>query len=94
MLQDYSRESSMEVAIMKTFSGKYPCTLCQKVEEGRQKEEAPPTIKVEKKSEGFLCAKKLVAQLLFPRAFSYPPWAHLTFFVRSDAPPLPPPRQF
>ena len=93
MLGDFSRGASIEVAIRKTFSGKYPCGLCRKVEEGRQKEEAPATVKVEKKTESFLCAESPIAQLLFPRDFSYPPAARIACIGRSDAPPLPPPRR-
>jgi hypothetical protein len=92
MLGDFSRGASIEVAIMKTFSGKYPCALCRKVEKGRQIEEAPATVKVEKKTESFLCAQNPIAQLLFPRDFSYPPGVRLACIGRSDAPPFPPPR--
>lgn len=94
MIEDYSRKDPINVAILKTFSGKYPCTLCKKVEEGRQKEEAPPTTKVEKKAENFLRPEGQIAQMLVPRDFSYPPWARQTLVVRSDAPLLPPPRNF
>ena len=93
MLKDFSREASIQVAITKTFNGKNPCGLCRKVEEGRQKEEAPVTVKVDKKAESFLCAEDPVAQRLFPREFSYPPAVQPACDGRSHAPPLPPPRQ-
>jgi hypothetical protein len=92
MLGEYSRNASIEVAITKTFSGKYPCDLCRKIKESSQKQEAPRSFKQEKKVESFLCAENSVAQLLSPRAFSYPLSDYLGFSVLPAAPPSPPPR--
>ncbi|HEY5740899.1 MAG TPA: hypothetical protein VIS99_00030 [Terrimicrobiaceae bacterium] len=92
MLEEYSRGASIEVAIMKTFGGKYPCGLCRKIEEGSQKQESPPGIKVEKKSESFLCAENSVAEALFPRDFSYPLSVYVAVISPRAAPLLPPPK--
>ena len=57
MLGEYSRNASIEVAITKTFSGKYPCDLCRKIKESSQKQEAPRSIKQEKKSKAFFAQR-------------------------------------
>ena len=38
MARAYSRSADIVDALIKTFDGKHPCTLCYKVKEGRQKE--------------------------------------------------------
>lgn len=38
MIHDYSAQGSLQTALAKTFSGKYPCSLCKKITEEKQKE--------------------------------------------------------
>jgi hypothetical protein len=92
MLEEYSRGASLQVAIVKTFSGKFPCGLCRKIKEGSQKQDTPRAIKLDKKSESFLCAEDPIAQLILPRNFSYPASEHRALSVLPGAPPSPPPR--
>jgi hypothetical protein len=55
MARAYSRSADVVDALIKTFDGKHPCTLCCKVKEGRQKEKRDPaSAKVSKKTE--VCA--------------------------------------
>lgn len=39
MLVDYSRGGSVAEAVSKTFSGQHPCSMCLKIQEGRQQEQ-------------------------------------------------------
>ena len=59
MVHTYSRSAGIVDALIKTFDGKHPCTLCCKVKEGRQKEKrAPASIKVSKKTDVFAVSAK------------------------------------
>ena len=94
MLWSYSQASGSVVdGAKKTFSGEYPCAMCKKVAEGRQKEDkAPATVKLDKKAEAFLAG--------FGGHLRVPPPGKAVYFSfspgvqpeRSDAPPSPPPR--
>jgi len=93
MLRDYSRDASLGVAVEKTFSGKYPCSLCKRVAEERQREEQKtPLVKLEKKSVEI--APEPVLVIVQPPAgeFRYPPVARMIPSERFDAPPRPVPR--
>ncbi|HET7238082.1 MAG TPA: hypothetical protein VFI76_03585 [Terrimicrobiaceae bacterium] len=92
MLRDFAREGPLTTAIIKTFSGENPCKLCLKVEEGRQKEDAPVSIKSDRKGESFLCAENSAAQWPIFRDFSYPTGPCLAWIQRLSSPPFPPPR--
>jgi hypothetical protein len=92
MLRDFAREGPLTTAIIKTFSGENPCGLCLKVEEGRQKEEAPVSVKSDTKAESFLCAESSAAQSPISRDFSYPPGPCLAWIQRVTSPPFLPPR--
>jgi hypothetical protein len=92
MLKDYAGEVSITVAIAKTFSGRNPCDLCLKVKEGRQKEDAPVSVKSDKKGESLLCTEYPITRRPLPKEFSYPLGMRLVCVERSNAPPYPPPR--
>jgi hypothetical protein len=93
MVQMYSRSASVVEALIKTFDGKHPCTLCSKVEEGRQKEKrAPATVKVDKKAEIFVTSAIDDLQKPFATSFSYPPLRDISLAARLEAPPRPVPR--
>ena len=36
MLADYARSSSWSSAVHKTFDGRHPCALCQRIEQGKK----------------------------------------------------------
>ena len=92
MLRDYSRSDSIAMAVMKTFSGEYPCGLCLKVEEGRQKEEnAPATVKLDKKAEVFFVTAQAAVKEPPCHYFSYLATDDLLSSSRSDPPPAPVP---
>lgn len=74
MIWDYSRDVSLLEAVDRTLSGRYPCTMCEKVAEARkQEQQLPATLKVEKMGEGFFIASQHLLPLPFSRDFEHPP---------------------
>jgi len=93
MVNDFSRTGSLSMAVEKTFDGRHPCPLCKKIASARSAEEkAPATLKVEKKAEVFVAvgSSEVPAPICLPLVYGPP------LFVfhpeRSDAPPVPVPR--
>lgn len=89
MFVEYAQEDSLHVALVKTFDGEHPCSICHTVSDGRKKEE---------KKEATIAVPKIDAVLMtavqIPRAeesaCSYPS-LQTTAAVRDLAPPTPPP---
>lgn len=93
MLWSYSRDASFTEAAEKTFSGEYPCSMCKKVAKARQQEEkAPATLKVDKKADHFLLVARSPLATPFSRDFCHPPVPDSICVLRSQAPPMQPPR--
>jgi hypothetical protein len=90
MTVQFSRSDSIELALEKTFSGEHPCSLCQIVKEGKQREQQQPALKLELHGPLFLvcCDIDLPPSGEFPLVI--PEMAHA--LRRSLAPPIPPPR--
>jgi len=93
MVQDYSKGTTVAAAVEKTFSGKYPCAMCKKIAEVKKKEEqqAPATVKVDKKSETFVASARSVVQRPDGEKFSYQFPTDAVFAARCEAPPVPVP---
>ena len=96
MIADFSRQDSVGTAIAKTFSGRFPCSLCLEVRKGwhqeNQQREKLPWLKIEKSPEFIwqLCCLAVPppsAFALYERAFV--PERYSDFI---DSPPTPPPR--
>ncbi len=92
MIVSYSQESPIGEAVVKTFDGHHPCTLCKQIAKGKQSE---------KKSDYKFELKKLefpYAPCAFifraPSSFSETRVAHVRADVLTAAPPVPPPRGF
>ena len=89
MVIDYSKQSSLGVALEKTFDGEHPCNLCHTVSKGRSEEQKNETLKLVVKFEAVLSPQ--VAQLApASQPWNYP---HLVEMLSSlaIAPPTPPP---
>ncbi len=90
MAVSYSHNSTLREALVKTFNGKNPCTLCRVVQEGKKSEKEKALLKVETKLDFWL---NRTPALLYP-----PPPSELrtsevaSAQVRTEAPPAPPPR--
>jgi hypothetical protein len=92
MVVTYSQDASLKEALVKTFDGKHPCSLCKEIAKGRHSE---------KKSEFPQQLNKLdlltpAAQFLLtaPAHFRHVPIADNFFRSLSLTPPTPPPRSF
>jgi hypothetical protein len=90
MVRDYSSESPLTEAIAKTFSGQFPCGMCTKISEERQKEErTPASAKFDKKAEALVV--KMCEALKRPEAkdFSYLNSGGHALIERCEAPAAP-----
>jgi hypothetical protein len=95
MVRTYSRSAGVVDAVIKTFDGKHPCTLCGKVKEGRQKEKrAPASVKVSKKTDVFAASPSDNLRQPLSKNFSFPRLVDFVFSARAEAPPRPVPRAF
>jgi hypothetical protein len=93
MIRDYSKTGTIAEAIAKTFNGRFPCGMCTKISEKRQKESsAPATVKFEKKGEIFLVAVRPYPQRPGGKDYRYFDLDDATPTKRSHAPPAPVPR--
>jgi len=93
MVHEYSSQESLQSAVEKTFSGKYPCSLCKKITSGKQKEKktAATLEKISKKTEGVL--ERLASlRIPFSTEFCYPKERDITYCGPITGPPVPHPR--
>lgn len=93
MLWSYSKSTgSLVEGAEKTFSGKYPCSMCKTVEAGRKAEEKlPATVKLDKKAEVFLSAFGEGIHTPPYRKFRYNLAPDALLVPRNNAPPTPVP---
>ena len=89
MIVNYSRQSSLRVAVCKTFDGQHPCALCKLVKAGKQDERKPEARQDTTKLDLFAeRAEAFEFPSFIERSFVSP----LSVSTRSESPPLPPPR--
>jgi hypothetical protein len=92
MLFTYSRDATFRTAIVKTFDGQHPCSLCNAVKSGRaeqKKQDQPQANSSVKLDPGLLWDDFDLILPPLPQKFPQPiPLAH----SRSEAPPKPRPR--
>ncbi len=85
MLQDYAQERSLSEAAEMTFSGEYPCEMCRKIAEARQKKTSPDPLPLKPSEE------QRTVRLDFPEpgtlAATEPRWIALLAF-RGSGPPI------
>jgi hypothetical protein len=96
MTIQFSQQASLGTAISKTFSGKYPCPLCVKAQQGvNQNQQQPkkmPWLETERLPEALwevrcLTAPPAPVAPMWDSCFALAYWSDLT-----EAPPTPPPR--
>ncbi len=90
MVVDYSKKSSLSQAVAQTFDGEHPCTMCKKIDQGREKEKKQELQQIQLKKD-LLNEPRLIV-LSPPRLFwfSTPPAPLLV--IRGESPVPPPPR--
>lgn len=92
MVIEYSKDSPLAAALVKTFSGKAPCKMCKTIEAGKEKESRlPATVKADKKIDKFLARSGQEIPIPRPTHFSYPPIPDAMVPMRSASPPAPVP---
>ena len=92
MAIEYSRDSSLAAALVKTFSGRAPCKMCQAIEVGKEKESRlPATVKADKKIDKFLARAGQSAPLPASGKYFYPPAIEDAAFAQPTSPPAPVP---
>jgi hypothetical protein len=95
MVADFSRQDSFRTALLKTFSGEHPCTMCLSIRQGQQQERQQQKLPwaMTGKAPDFFCGARPVTIPLPTReaptvsAFVAQFWSD---FI--DSPPTPPPR--
>ena len=92
MVHDFSKTGSLTQAVEKTFDGKHPCTLCNKIAAERVHEEkAPITLKIDKKAEVFVGSVRSHVPMPIARPIVYGPAPFVVMPERFFAPPVPVP---
>ena len=92
MVIEYSKDSPLAAALVKTFSGKAPCKMCHTIEAGKEKESRlPATVKADKKIDKFLVRSVREIPMPPPAQFAYPPNVDAMVSMRSASPPEPVP---
>ena len=89
MVIDYSKQSSLGVALEKTFDGAHPCSLCNTVSKGRSDERRNETVKLLVKFEAVL-AGDFVTPGPADELFIYPTLSLKAAAIALE-PPIPPP---
>ena len=90
MVAEYSQTAPLKEALVKTFNGKHPCSICKFVDSGKRSEQRHEIQKLLTKLDFFLAATRVT---LYPPSHA-PLQAFLTRSAgaRNEAPPTPPPR--
>ncbi len=92
MLVENARHAPLSEAVAKTFDGNHPCDLCHAVAAGKKSEKKSQALPITTKVD-LLCPPRVV---LLPPPFTDFEYTGLSQqgFLRSQAPPVPPPRPF
>ena len=98
MIIAFSQRDPLGTALIKTFDGKHPCSLCHKIRAGRQQEEQQRKetflIKTEKMMDVMVAIRRALVSpspVDFGDAIPFVPHLHAGFL---EPPPTPPPREF
>jgi hypothetical protein len=90
MIHDYAQMVPITEAVSMTFSGKYPCAMCQAITE-KKASERDKTFALEKYDKKFFPPIAVAAAVPLPAPLLYLKFSvHL--LTRTESPPTPPPR--
>jgi hypothetical protein len=91
MLVDYSRASSLRVAVEQTFDGRHPCAMCKAIQKARQpakqQELQPPAAQ-----DNVLYVEAHVSDVFDPPCSRMPGITGFAGPTCCDPPPVPPPK--
>ncbi len=91
MLVERTHEGSLITALTTTFDGQHPCKLCRLVRAGKGSEQKSEAVVKLAKLDSLLPSRSTLLPTP-PATESFPLLPAMILIVRSEAPPLPPPR--
>lgn len=92
MIVTYSQEVPIATAIKMTFDGKHRCNLCKVVEKGRNAEKDSEKAKIKSEGKLIFVAAGEVSYAPLDLKFELPRPVLDSESLRTEPPPLPPPR--
>lgn len=92
MAYSFAQEDPLNVALMKTFDGQHPCSLCKVVKEGQQTESKKSALAADIKVDFFLDRQTAFLPPSFPCS-ELPAAPDEQTIAWRASPPVPPPRQ-
>ena len=92
MIVKYSQDVSIPVAIKMTFDGKHRCALCKAVEKGRTAEKESQNAKIKSEGKMIFLADSSAPYVPLNLQFEAPLLVCSLDLLRSEPPPIPPPR--
>ncbi len=96
MAVEYSQEDGLRAGLWKTFSGRYPCSMCVKVQQGwhhqQQQEKERPWLQNDTVTEAVWEWRALTAPPAPMFGAGEGGFASVFYFEFTDSPPTPPPR--
>jgi hypothetical protein len=91
MIYQYSHQDNWQQALIKTFDGQHPCSLCVLIKEGKKTERQQSTVVLRVNSLESVITESFV--LSVPQAnHDFPEPRCLVVATRLERPPTPPPR--
>ena len=91
MVINYSQDAAMVEALVKTFDGKHPCSLCKEIAKGKQSEKKSESAPAGKKFEFFYSGAAFVFTAQYHCWETC--WPNGSLDSLAHTPPAPPPRQ-
>ncbi len=90
MFVTFTQTGTVHEALVKTFDGKHPCSMCKFVKSAKPGEKKEQSLNPEAKLISILAPE--ISRLSPPTAYALLPLWDDTCLGRADAPPVPPPR--
>jgi hypothetical protein len=93
MIIDYSRSSSIRIAVEQTFDGRHPCGMCKWIQKEKQSSKQPE-LKRSSAPDNVVFVETCTFSFFDPPYSWIPEDGDFTPPARCDPPPVPPPRCF
>jgi hypothetical protein len=90
MLVAYSKQTTLNQAVARTFDGDHPCDLCKRISSTQHSQKKPQAQPSPTKPD-LICTARFIRIMRLFQNFPYAESA-VHFFERGQSPPVPPPR--
>ena len=90
MIVSYAKQQSVCIAIVQTFDGAHPCSLCHAVSKGKTSEKKSDLQSLTPKID-LICGARTIRVLPLFAPFDYGTWSFSSSEI-GHTPPVPPPR--